>query len=314
MPRRKVKPQIRADSGAYRRTFTDDPQHDRLRGGRRGAARRCRSPSSCARVNHRYLDLTVRLPDELRALEPRCASASPRELKRGKVECRVALNRSSARRRRARGRRRARRAARRRGRRGRAPRCPDAPPLTTADDPALARRAGRAVGRRRGARRREVARLVDTALRDLAAARGARRRQARSAMLEACCDGIEAQVARVAPRVPAIHAAYVEKLGGAPARGRPRPQRGAAEAGARAVRHQGRRGRGGRAAGHARAEVRRVLARAAAPASGSTSSPRSSTARRTRSARSRSTPRCRRSSLELKVLIEQMREQVQNIE
>src|SRR5205085_2684032 len=46
-------------------------------------------------VNHRYLDLTVRLPDELRALEPALRERLARDLKRGKVECRVALNRTN---------------------------------------------------------------------------------------------------------------------------------------------------------------------------------------------------------------------------
>src|SRR5512142_2285672 len=47
-------------------------------------------------VNHRYLDLTVRLPDEVRALEPALRERLSAELKRGKVECRVTLNRDAA--------------------------------------------------------------------------------------------------------------------------------------------------------------------------------------------------------------------------
>jgi uncharacterized protein (TIGR00255 family) len=54
--------------------------------------------------------------------------------------------------------------------------------------------------------------LVRSALADLAASR--RREGAKlKAMLEERCSAIEAQVDRVAPRIPAIHAAYVEKLG-----------------------------------------------------------------------------------------------------
>ena len=49
------------------------------------------------------------------------------------------------------------------------------------------------------------------ALRDLGAAR-AREGAKTKAMLDACCAAIEAQVARVAPRIPAVHAAYLEKL------------------------------------------------------------------------------------------------------
>jgi len=38
-------------------------------------------------VNHRYLDATLRLPDSCRALEPELRQALARELKRGKVDC-----------------------------------------------------------------------------------------------------------------------------------------------------------------------------------------------------------------------------------
>src|SRR5437016_3241945 len=46
-------------------------------------------------VNHRYLDLQVRLPDELRALESSVRELLSAELKRGKVDCRISLNRSA---------------------------------------------------------------------------------------------------------------------------------------------------------------------------------------------------------------------------
>jgi uncharacterized protein (TIGR00255 family) len=46
-------------------------------------------------VNHRYLDLQLRLPDELRGLESAVREVLTTELKRGKVDCRVALNRST---------------------------------------------------------------------------------------------------------------------------------------------------------------------------------------------------------------------------
>ena len=45
-------------------------------------------------VNHRYLDVTVKLPDELRTLEPPLRERLAAALKRGKVECRVALART----------------------------------------------------------------------------------------------------------------------------------------------------------------------------------------------------------------------------
>src|SRR5207302_8690036 len=47
-------------------------------------------------VNHRYLDIAVKLPDELRSLEPALREQVAGEIKRGKVECRVALNRVAA--------------------------------------------------------------------------------------------------------------------------------------------------------------------------------------------------------------------------
>src|SRR5450432_972429 len=46
-------------------------------------------------VNHRYLDVTVKLPDEFRHLESVLRERLSGELKRGKVECRVAMNRTS---------------------------------------------------------------------------------------------------------------------------------------------------------------------------------------------------------------------------
>ena len=46
-------------------------------------------------VNHRYLDLSIRLPDELRSLEPALREKLSGQLKRGKVELRLGLNRST---------------------------------------------------------------------------------------------------------------------------------------------------------------------------------------------------------------------------
>jgi len=42
-------------------------------------------------VNHRYLDLQLRLPDELRSQEPALREAISAQISRGKVECRVKL-------------------------------------------------------------------------------------------------------------------------------------------------------------------------------------------------------------------------------
>jgi uncharacterized protein (TIGR00255 family) len=160
-------------------------------------------------VNHRYLDLTVRLPDEVRMLESALRERLAAELKRGKVECRVAMNRDAA----AAldiavdGKRVARLAAAAADVRHKVP---DATPLSVAEilrwpgvlaEPDLPPETLAA----------KVHELVDEALSDLAAAR-AREGDKLARLLLARCDDIEAQVARVLPRVPTIHAAYVEKL------------------------------------------------------------------------------------------------------
>ena len=46
-------------------------------------------------VNHRFLDVTVKVPDELRQLEPVLREKLAGELKRGKVEVRAALETGS---------------------------------------------------------------------------------------------------------------------------------------------------------------------------------------------------------------------------
>jgi len=40
-------------------------------------------------VNHRYLDIQLRMPDELRSLEGQLREAITAQLQRGKVECRI---------------------------------------------------------------------------------------------------------------------------------------------------------------------------------------------------------------------------------
>jgi uncharacterized protein (TIGR00255 family) len=148
---------------------------------------------------------------------------------------------------------------------------------------------------------------------ELAAAR-AREGAKLRAVLDACCDGIEHQVARVVPRVPTIHAAYVERVG---ARLReagldPNEERlkqelavfatkvDVAEEVARLTTHV--------------AEVRRVLAQ------GGSAGKRldflaQELHREANTLGSKSVDsEVSHVSLELKVLIEQMREQVQNIE
>ena len=160
-------------------------------------------------VNHRYLDLTLKLPDELRALEPVLRERLAAALKRGKVECRVALNRSTP---------------------GTTTvavdvlrveqlaaaatevtrRVPNAVPLSVHE---ILRWPGVLAEPSVPAEEltRKVTALIERALTDLAAAK--QREGAKlQAILEAGCDAIDAQVARVSPRIPVIHAAFTERL------------------------------------------------------------------------------------------------------
>ena len=160
-------------------------------------------------VNHRYLDLTVKLPDELRAIEPVLREKLAAAVKRGKVECRVALNRASV------GNAALAIDASRVGQLAAAAadvirHAPGAPPLTVHE---ILRWPGVLADASvpPAALANEVARLVDAALRDLESAR-AREGAKIAAMLDTACAGIAAQVDRVTPRIPAIHAAFNEKL------------------------------------------------------------------------------------------------------
>ena len=161
-------------------------------------------------VNHRFLDVTVKLPDEFRHLEPVLRERLSGELKRGKVECRVAMNRTSpgattlavdA----AKVEQLASAAAQVQRT------IPSAAPLSVNEilrwpgvlaDPTVA-------PEELAAKAHE---LLGQALRDLAAAR-AREGAKTGATLDACCAAIEVQVARVAPRIPVVHAAFLDKLG-----------------------------------------------------------------------------------------------------
>ena len=161
-------------------------------------------------VNHRYLDVTVKLPDELRALETSLRERLSAALSRGKVECRVGLARAATG-----GATLAVDPARVAALAAAADQVrqlvPGAGPLSTAEilrwpgvlaEPSVAPDTLAAT----------VNGLIDRALAELAAAR--QREGAKLAdVLRARCADIEAQAARVAPRIPTIHAAYVEKLG-----------------------------------------------------------------------------------------------------
>jgi uncharacterized protein (TIGR00255 family) len=161
-------------------------------------------------VNHRYLDVTLKLPEELRMHEPALRERLVGAQKRGKLECRVTLTRvlgaggtitvnpervaqlANA----AAGVERA---------------MPGTPPLTTAD---ILRWPGVLVDATvsQDALAEQVDALVRQALSELTTARAREGAKLRAVLEERCAD-VESQVARIAPRIPALHAAYVEKLG-----------------------------------------------------------------------------------------------------
>ena len=262
-------------------------------------------------VNHRYLDVTMKLPDELRSLEPALRERLAAAQKRGKVECRVALARTVG----APGTvginaERLRQLADAATEIGRA--VPGTPPLTAAD---ILRWPGVMVDASisQEALTGEVESLVEQALSELTSARAREGTKLRS-VLEARCADIETQVGRVTPRLPALHAAYLEKLGArlAEAGLDPNEERlkqelalfaskiDVAEEVARLATHV--------------AETRRVLAQ------GGTVGKRldflaQELHREANTLASKSVDaELSQVSLELKVLIEQMREQVQNLE
>ena len=161
-------------------------------------------------VNHRYLDVTIKVPDELRSLETALRERLAGAQKRGKVECRVALLRTVG-------------AAggiainiERVSQLATAATAvvnavPGTPPLTAAD---VLRWPGVIIDATISPETlaEQVDSLVQHALSELTSAR-AREGAKLRAVLEARCTDIETQVARVTPRIPALHAAYMEKLG-----------------------------------------------------------------------------------------------------
>jgi len=262
-------------------------------------------------VNHRYLDLSLRIPDELRLSEPAIRERIAAELKRGKVDCRASLARTAA---------GSASLAVDAGRVADVARAgqevarlvPGISPLTTAEVLRWPGVIAEATVPPEELAARLLA-LLDQALADLAASR-AREGSKLDALLLACCDGIDAQVKRVAPRVPAIQAAYMEKLGvklreaGAEAGDERLKQELAlfatkvdvAEEVARLTTHV--------------AEVRRVL-KAGGAAGKRLDFLAQELHREANTLGSKSVDAELSSvSLELKVLIEQMREQVQNVE
>jgi uncharacterized protein (TIGR00255 family) len=262
-------------------------------------------------VNHRYLDLQLRLPDELRGLETPLRERISGELKRGNVECRITLNRvaiatASIAIDPVRVQQLAAAAA------DVQRHAPGAAALSVNEilrwpgvlaDPAVAPEA-------LAARAHE---LLGQALSELAAAR-AREGAKTRAMLDACCAAIEEQVVRVAPRIPIVQAAYLDKLGARLAEAGLDPDQDrlkqelalfaakidVAEELSRLATHV--------------AEVRRVLA-AGGAAGKRLDFLMQELHREANTLGSKSVDaELSQASLELKVLIEQMREQVQNVE
>jgi uncharacterized protein (TIGR00255 family) len=262
-------------------------------------------------VNHRYLDVTIKLPEELRMLEPALRERLASAQKRGKVECRVTLARTVG----AAGtmainaervQQLASAAA------AVANAIPATPPLTTAD---ILRWPGVMIDATISQEMlaEQVDALVQQALQELTSAR-AREGATLRAVLEARCTDIDAQVVRVAPRMPALHAAYLGKLGArlAEAGLDPNEERlkqelalfatkiDVAEEVARLATHV--------------AEMRRVLAQGGAVGK-RLDFLAQELHREANTLGSKSVDaELSQVSLELKVLIEQMREQVQNLE
>jgi len=161
-------------------------------------------------VNHRYLDLTIKLSDELRALEPPLREMLGSELKRGKIECRVGLLRKS-------GAAanlvldRARIAQLREAAAQVVESARDAAAMTVAE---ILHWPGVLTESEAPAEQltERVMSLVKQGLGDLRAAR-AREGAKLAAIVETSCASIEAQIARVTPRIPQIYATYCERLG-----------------------------------------------------------------------------------------------------
>jgi len=161
-------------------------------------------------VNHRYLDVTVKLPDELRTLETTLRERIAAVQRRGKVECRVAMARTAT------GAgsiaidtARVRQLGEAAASIGRV--IPGTLPLAAAD---ILRWPGVMVEASISADTlgERVDALVTHALSDLTAAREREGKKLRD-VLDARCSDIDTQLQRIAPRIPALHAAYMEKLG-----------------------------------------------------------------------------------------------------
>ncbi|MCL2309639.1 MAG: YicC family protein [Proteobacteria bacterium] len=159
-------------------------------------------------VNHRYLDVNVKTPDEMRALEPALRERLTTRMKRGKIDCKVSRARNPEA---APGLRvdAAQVAALLAAANDIRSQAVAAAPLTTAD---ILRWPGVLVAQdAEDTLTATVLTAFDAAWGEFIASRAREGSKLMAALLQ-CCDAMEAQVARVMPRIPAIHAAYQAKL------------------------------------------------------------------------------------------------------
>ncbi|MDR0247144.1 MAG: YicC family protein [Burkholderiales bacterium] len=160
-------------------------------------------------VNHRYLDVNVKTPDELRPLEPMLRERLMARMKRGKIDCKVSRTRNLE----------ATPSLRVDAAQVAAllavagdirAQTPVATPLTVAD---ILRWPGVLLAQDTAEETLTVTVLAafDTAWDEFVASRTREGGKLAEVLLQ-CCNAMDAQVARVAPRIPVIHAAYQAKL------------------------------------------------------------------------------------------------------
>ena len=160
-------------------------------------------------VNHRYLDVQLRLPDELKFAEPVIREKITRELSRGKVECRASISRAQT------GESESRldaavlddiarlNAAVRK-------KIPDAASITVSEILAWPGIFGSA-GFFQEKVQEEVSTLVDTAMADFSATRRREGEKLKSILLERMAE-IRKKVEEVRPKMPGLLQAFEEKL------------------------------------------------------------------------------------------------------
>ncbi|HUP94804.1 MAG TPA: YicC/YloC family endoribonuclease [Burkholderiales bacterium] len=159
-------------------------------------------------VNHRYLDIQFRLPDELRSIEPALRETLAARLNRGKIECRISFTPVP-------GRKSAEldqevlKQVLELNRRVRAA-LPDARSLSAAD---LLRWPGMLGSDALDVEelRRVCQALLDKVLEDFTRTRGREGEKLKAILLERAAT-VEKHLAEVAPRMPQVIAAFQEKL------------------------------------------------------------------------------------------------------